>query len=97
MIKDSTGAEVSRTTVPVSTDLIEWAGTDTYGNPLSSGVYSFEMESYRDGNLLSTDTVDAYSLVTETQNQGGELILVLEGGATVGADAISALREPGLS
>ncbi|MCI2400226.1 flagellar hook capping FlgD N-terminal domain-containing protein [Aliiroseovarius subalbicans] len=96
VVRDRSGAEVSRTPVPASSDPMEWAGMDPYGNPLPKDTYTFELESYGNGYLLSTEPVKAYSLITETQMRGTEMVLVLEGGATIEADAVSALRDPSL-
>ncbi len=95
VVKDASGAEVQRNSVPTNSDPIEWAGVDSQGNPLPNGTYTFTLESFGNGNHLTTETIDTYARVTETQNEGGRLLLVLESGAKVEADDISALREPG--
>ena len=93
VVKDHAGNEVSRQTIPVSTDTIEWNGTDSSGNPLSEGLYSFSLESYNSGSLLSTDTVDTYNRIVEAQGTSDGAVLVLRGGTTIGTGDISALRE----
>ncbi|MGD9917174.1 MAG: flagellar hook capping FlgD N-terminal domain-containing protein [Paenirhodobacter sp.] len=93
VVSDESGNEVSRQTIPVSTDTIDWDGTDSNGNALSAGLYSFSLESYNSGSLLSTDTVDTYNRIVEAQGTSDGAVLVLRGGTTVGTGEISALRE----
>lgn len=90
---DSSGQEVLRQTIPVSTDPIEWTGLDASGTPLPSGLYSFELESYNSGSLLSSDQVEVYSRIVEAQGTSSGTVLVLEGGSTIGTADVTALRE----
>jgi flagellar basal-body rod modification protein FlgD len=92
VVKDASGAEVSRYAIPVSADSIEWNGTDASGNALPAGLYSFSLESYNSGTLLSTDTIETYNRIVEAQGTSDGAVLVLEGGTTVSTGAISALR-----
>ncbi|WP_421702001.1 flagellar hook capping FlgD N-terminal domain-containing protein [Aliiroseovarius sp.] len=94
VVTDSTGAVVSRTSVPVSDEPITWAGVDEDGDPLPEGVYKFELETYGNGVHISTDTMESYARVAEIQTEGSSMYLVLEGGARVDADDITALRDP---
>jgi flagellar basal-body rod modification protein FlgD len=94
VVTDSTGAQVSRTNIPVSDEPITWAGVDGNGNPLPEGVYKFELETYGNGVHISTDTMESYARVAEIQTEGSSMYLVLEGGARVDADDITALRDP---
>lgn len=94
VVFDQWGSEVSRQDLPVSTDAYEWTGVDASGTPLPTGTYSFELVSYAEGEVLSQDPVDVYTKITEIQSDGVGTLLVLSGGATVQAGAISALRDP---
>lgn len=94
VVTDETGAQVSRTNIPVSDEPITWAGVDSTGNPLPEGVYRFELETYGNGVHISTDTMESYARVAEIQTEGSSMYLVLEGGARVDADDITALRDP---
>lgn len=93
VVEDSSGNEVSRQTIPVSTDPIEWDGTDSDGNALPAGLYSFSLESYNSGTLLSTDTVETYNRIVEAQGTSDGAVLVLRGGTTIDTGSITALRE----
>ena len=90
---DSDGNEVYRQSIPVSADTIEWNGTDNSGATLPEGSYSFTLESYNNGTLLSNDEVEAYTRIVEAQGTSDGTVLVLKGGSRVTTDDITALRE----
>lgn len=94
VVSDAAGKEVSRYTIPVSSDSLEWNGTDAEGNALPAGSYTFKLESYDNGKLVSTDPIETYNRVIEAQGTSDGAVLVLAGGATVSTGSISALREP---
>lgn len=94
VVKDAQGAEVERLAIPVSTDPIVWAGVDSGGNPRPAGLYSFEIESHANGTLVSSGMAEVYSLITEARNEGGQTVLILEGGVQVPAISVNALRSP---
>lgn len=93
VVKNAFGTIVENKIIPVSRDAIEWRGTDSSGNVLPSGVYSFELISSGKGKQLSTTPVEAYGRITETQNADGSLWLILEGGGKVAAETVAAVRE----
>lgn len=92
VVHDANGHEIERVSVPVSNDPITWAGVDEYSNPRDAGLYSFTLESYAHDDLISTTEVDVYSRITEARNEGGQTVLILEGGVQVNAAEVSALR-----
>lgn len=93
VVRDSAGTEVQRYQIPVSADPIEWAGTDSQGVPLPPGLYSFTVESYAADELILTEKAEVYTTVEEVRSEGGEIILMLEGGVAVLADTVTALRD----
>jgi len=94
VVKDSSGTEVARLNVGTSTETVDWAGTDSSGNALPAGLYSFELESYNNGTLLSTDTAEVYSTIAEVQGTADGSVLVLRGGSQVSPAEITGLRDP---
>ncbi len=94
VVRDASGAQISRTNIPVSDEPISWAGVGQDGQPLPEGVYSFELETYGNGVHISTDQMESYARVAEVQTEGSAMSLVLEGGARVDAGDITALRDP---
>lgn len=92
VVRDENGTEITRQTIPVSADPIEWAGVTSDGAPLPSGIYSFEVVSYAEGEVILTETAETYAEVVEIRSQGGVNILMLEGGIGVPASAVTAIR-----
>jgi flagellar basal-body rod modification protein FlgD len=94
VVRDATGAEVARSDIAVTGDPVEWAGTGATGAPLAAGQYSFYLESYKNGALLTDDMVEVYSAITEARGGANGTVLVLQGGASVASANITALRAP---
>ena len=94
IVRNTFGTEVDRRTVPISTDQISWSGLAADGTTLPEGSYSFEMQSFKGADLLRTDLVEHYALVTEARGETGGVFLVLQGGGTVAASEVTALRQP---
>jgi len=92
--RNANGDVVSRESVPVSAQPIEWAGTDSSGYPLAEGLYGFELESYAGERLLGTGAVEIYSTVVEARGGSSGTQLVLRGGVLVDAADVTALRSP---
>lgn len=96
IVSNAAGDEVERFDIPISAEPISWSGLDAKGYPREQGLYSFEVASYSGEDILAQDTVDVYSTVTEVRSQGGETLLILQGGAAIAASQVSALRDPNL-
>ena len=94
VVRNESGVEVQRLSVPVSADPVEWAGVGPGGVPFPEGQYTFELISSSDDEVLTEDPVEVYSTVTEVRAQDGQTILILEGGAAISTDQVSALRDP---
>ncbi|SFR51667.1 flagellar basal-body rod modification protein FlgD [Yoonia tamlensis] len=94
IVRNERGVEVQRFDVPISAEPVEWAGVGTGGYPFADGLYSFELISSLEGEVLTQDAVEVYSTVTEVRAQAGETILILKGGVAVAATQVSALRDP---
>lgn len=92
VVRDAHGAEVQRAEIPVSPAAFEWAGVGPDGTPMAPGLYRFEVESYANGDLLSTGVADTYATIVEARGDNGQTTLVLEGGVEIGTDGVTALR-----
>jgi len=92
VVRDSSGEEVQRITLPVSADAYEWNGVDDEGAAFASGSYSFEVESIANGEVLLSEVAEVYANVAETQMQGNDVVLILEGGSAILASSVTALR-----
>ena len=95
VVRDASGNEIDRQSIPVSSDPIEWAGVGADGTPLPAGFYAFDVVSKSGGEALSTDRAEVYATVTEVRAVDGKAVLVTQGGGTVAADAVTALRMGG--
>jgi flagellar basal-body rod modification protein FlgD len=94
VVRDQSGAEVSRSSIALDGSEIAWDGLDADGDPLPDGVYAFEVENHSGGSLLGSTPVEHYANVAEAQNIDGNLILLLEGGVQIYAADVIALRKP---
>ncbi len=93
VVRNSQGQIVSRGEIPISAAPIEWAGVGANGSPLPNGTYSFELVSKKNGEVLQTAPVELYAVVREIRSERGQAVLVMEGGATVPASQVTALRD----
>ena len=94
MVRNASGALVSREEVSTTPGLYDWLGGDAAGDPLPEGRYSLSLESYSGDTLLGESPVESYARIMEARNGAAGATLVLEGGVEVPASAITALRVP---
>ncbi len=92
---DSLNREVKREPVSPTATTLTWVGSDGKGGLLPNGTYSFRVESVNAGEVISQKPVEVFAVVTEVQNGTDGPVVVLSGGASVAASAVSALRRPG--
>ena len=92
VVTDSKGNEVQRVSLPVSAEPYQWNGLGDDGNPIAAGTYTFTVESSKNGEVILSDIAEVYSPVTETQMQGNDVVLILEGGSAILASSVTALR-----
>ncbi|KUJ77907.1 hypothetical protein AVO45_08005 [Ruegeria marisrubri] len=91
VVQDGTGATVDRFAIPLSSDSVAWPRQEERTiHP--SGPYSFSVESYRAGSLVSKDPAATYGRVTEAHLREGEVTLTLVGGQSVDAASVKAIR-----
>ncbi|NCU20647.1 flagellar basal body rod modification protein [Candidatus Falkowbacteria bacterium] len=93
VVTDSAGREVDRRPIIVSDDTVNWAGVSAAGDLLDAGLYGFSLESYANGALLSQAQVEVYSRIVEARGGSTGTQLVLNGGATIAVEEVTALRE----
>jgi flagellar basal-body rod modification protein FlgD len=96
VVKDASGATLAREEVPHRAKEYSWLGGDAVGNPLANGTYRLSLESYQGSALIGTTAVEGYARVTEVRNGATGPVLVLQGGQTVEASKVSALRQASL-
>lgn len=90
VVRDASGNEVARERIAPTAASFEWDGQG-----LPPGTYSFELESYQNGTMISTAPVEVYSEIVEAQSTVSGTLLVLKGGIMVETGQVKALRKPG--
>lgn len=92
VVVDSKGEEVQRLSIPVSSDALDWAGVDDNGTPFENGVYDFKVESFSNGEEITSGPTEVYGRISEAQIKDNAVVLVLQGGQQIPASSVSALR-----
>lgn len=95
VVKNAQGQEIQRGAIDLTGDPIQWAGVDDTGAPLPDGVYSFSVENFRNGKEIAAETTEVYGRIAEAQIRNSAVVLVLEGGQSVAASEVTALRNAG--
>lgn len=94
IVRNGAGDVVQRLAMPVSAEPVQWAGVNDQGIPFTAGLYSFDIESRKDGEIILSEQAETYARITEARLLEGETLLVIEGGSTILADGVTGLREP---
>ncbi|MDD9706746.1 flagellar hook capping FlgD N-terminal domain-containing protein [Seohaeicola sp. SP36] len=92
VVRNEGGNVVQTLAIPNRPESYRWSGQDASGQSLPPGLYSFEVESYFQNDLQGTSVPDVYDRIVEARSDAGRTILVMEGGATVDAARVTALR-----
>lgn len=92
IVRNGNGDVVQTQTIPVGEDTYLWTGRDASGQSLPSGLYSFEIENYVQGERQASVVPETYDRIVEARIDAGKTILVMESGAAVDADQVTALR-----
>lgn len=93
VVTGADGREVQRSAIDLTGDSVQWAGVDESGVPFANGVYSFAVDSFRNGTEITPAKTEVYGRISEAQFKDNAVMLVLEGGPSVAASDVSALRE----
>lgn len=94
VVYDEEGNEVDRQVLPVSADPVEWDGTNSAGEELPHGQYTFNVESWADDEKLLDEPAGSYSEILEAQSHSGQTVVIIKGGMPVATGAITGLRQP---
>lgn len=91
---DASGREILREPIGPGIGQVDWYGRNASGQKLPDGLYSFRLESRRDGEVIATSDVGAYALIegVRTGPDGPELIFANDASALV--SQIDLLRQP---
>lgn len=94
VVTDSAGKMVQRLEIPTSDQPFQWTGISESGSPLPTDTYTLSVESYNQDELVLAQAPEIYGRVQEVQSKAGEAVLFFEGGQSVSATDITALRDP---
>lgn len=97
VVRNASGLPVSRVPLPAPTEPFVWAGVGAGGAPFPQGTYSFEIEQTEANTVVATIPVEHYATVREVRSGPAGAMLVLDGGATVRANAVTAVRAPDMA
>lgn len=93
-VYDERGALVQRQRITSNEEPVVWQGVDREGRPFAPGLYTFNVESSAVGKVFSKDDAETYARIVEARRDGSETRLILQGGSSITADAVTALRAP---
>ena len=93
VVRDASGAEVQRVRIETDDGPVAWPGIGSDGRRLPAGYYTFETVSVASGVVVAETASEIYATVTEVQVKDGVNTLVLAGGGTIPAAAVTAVRE----
>jgi flagellar basal-body rod modification protein FlgD len=93
VVTDQSGAEVSRTELPLGTNEYAWQGRDAQGNILPKGVYKLSLESWQGDKVLDTSQIEHYAKISEIRSTSDGVSALLPGGVEALVAEITAIRE----
>lgn len=89
VVYDTQGSEVDRFNVSRDDRTASWPGEG-----FQAGLFSFQVESYVNGELTEVTFAETWGRVQEARNDNGAVVLVRIGGGEVFADQVTAVRDP---
>jgi flagellar basal-body rod modification protein FlgD len=94
VVHDGAGNVVQRRLLSATATELSWDGTGPNGAQVAPGTYGFTVESFRDGEYVTTSPVEAYDQVVEVRMGAEGPVAVLRGGSEIASADVSALRRP---
>lgn len=92
VVKNGLGQEVQRLALSKTDETVTWSGSGANGQVVPDGVYSFDLVSSRNGEVIDTHTPEAYVEIGEVRLLAGSPVIVLQGGTVHPATAVQGLR-----
>jgi len=92
VVRNEYGEVVDSSPLSLTEDTFEWSGRDGAGQSLPTGLYRFEVESYFQNELVQKSEPEVYARVVEARLEDEGTVLLMEGGAVISANKITAMR-----
>lgn len=92
VVRNALGRQVAAEPVDPAVTTLQWRGLGADGQPLPAGLYDLELLSYEGDALVSSTVPESLGRVQEVRRGLAGLELLLDGGRTVPAASVSALR-----
>lgn len=86
------GTLVSRIPVDSNSSSFTWDGLDQSGEPAEAGLYTFQLETYKDGKYTGALPATTFSRVVEARQEENGITLVFADGSRQLADDVNAVR-----
>lgn len=95
VVTDANGQVVDRVSIGETGDQLSWTGFYRDGTQAPAGLYSFSVESFDSGQLVASAPAATYATVTEVRQTRDGPVLAFDGGVTITASDVTAIRRPG--
>lgn len=93
VVRNSSNDIVYSENIPAGQSSFSWDGEMSSGNAAPAGEYKLTAEYAKDGVSTGTKSLNAVSRVVEARLTDNGFQLVLENGATIDPDSVTAVRE----
>ncbi|WP_134681923.1 flagellar hook capping FlgD N-terminal domain-containing protein [Paracoccus ravus] len=92
VVRDSSGTEIMRQTIPVEATEFEWSGFDEAGTQLPQGVYQLQTEYFENDAVVATGVAAVFSEVTGVEASDLGSVILLKGDTSALVDDVLKLR-----
>lgn len=94
VVRNARGAIIHQQDAPAAGGPLVWSGIDEMGQPLPTGLYSIEVDSFQGDTLLESRPVQSSARIVEARlgTQGESTLLIMEGGQQISSGEVLGLR-----
>jgi len=92
VVRNALGHQVASEAVDAAATTLQWRGLGADGLPLPAGIYDLELLSFDGDALVEASVPESLARVVEVRRGAGGIELLLDGGRTVPAASVQALR-----
>jgi flagellar basal-body rod modification protein FlgD len=95
VVTSQSGGVVQRVPIPLFETPFTWTGQDAAGGTVPPGTYRLAIESWSGEELLDARPVSVAAIIEEARLADGQIYLTMQGGVSIPADSVEALRRGG--